>query len=164
MERHYKIKPLIITKFNLRKGDMVNRLFYGETYWAPNVSWYIEGADRNILIDTSISAEDTKRYTTTKAEDVIYFEDALSLIGLKPEDIDLIIHTHLHFDHCGNTQRKVHTLIKQAQKRYRYSYHRNRALIKQAEKGFSQPNYSNHIFSSCPLFCVTVLSRGFRLF
>jgi glyoxylase-like metal-dependent hydrolase (beta-lactamase superfamily II) len=94
MERHYKIKPLIITKFNLRKGD-----------WAPNVCWYIEGADRNILIDTSISAEHTKRYTTTKVEDVISFEDALSSIGLKPEDMDLIIHTHLHFDHCGNTSK-----------------------------------------------------------
>ena len=103
MQRHYKIKPLIVSKYNLRKGDMVNRLFYGETYWAPNVSWYIEGADRNILVDTSMSAEDTKKYTETKVEDLISFEDARSSVGLRPEDIELIIQTHLHFDHCGNT-------------------------------------------------------------
>lgn len=103
MEKQYKIKPLIISKYNLRKGDMTYRLFYGETYWAPNVTWFIEGADRNILIDTSMSAEDTKKYTETKAEDLISFEDALASVGLKPEDIDLIIQTHLHFDHCGNT-------------------------------------------------------------
>ena len=70
---------------------MVNRLFYGETYWAPNVTWFIEGADQNILIDTSMSAEDTKKYTETKAEDLISFEDALASVGRKPEDIDLLV-------------------------------------------------------------------------
>ncbi len=103
MEKQYKIRPLVVSKYNLRRGDMTNRLFYGETYWAPNVAWFIEGAGRNILIDTSMSAEDTKKYTETKAEDLISFEDALASVGRKPEDIDLIIQTHLHFDHCGNT-------------------------------------------------------------
>ncbi len=103
MEKQYKIKPLVVSKYNLRRGDMTNRLFYGETYWAPIVTWFIEGADQNILIDTSMSAEDTKKYTETKAEDLISFEDALASVGRKPEDIDLIIQTHLHFDHCGNT-------------------------------------------------------------
>ena len=50
-----------------------------------------------------MSAKDTKKYTETKAEDLISFEDALASVGRKPEDIDLIIQTHLHFDHCGNT-------------------------------------------------------------
>jgi len=27
MERQYKIKPLVVSKYNLRKGDMANRLF-----------------------------------------------------------------------------------------------------------------------------------------
>jgi len=31
------------------------------------------------------------------------FEDALATVGRKATDIDLIIQTHLHFDHCGNT-------------------------------------------------------------
>jgi glyoxylase-like metal-dependent hydrolase (beta-lactamase superfamily II) len=30
------------------------------------------------------------------------FEEALDTFGLKPEDIDIIIHTHLHNDHCEN--------------------------------------------------------------
>ena len=33
MEKQYKIRPLVVTKYNLRKGDMTNRLFYGETFW-----------------------------------------------------------------------------------------------------------------------------------
>lgn len=103
MEKQYKIKPLVISKYNLRKGDMTNRLFYGETYWAPNVAWFIEAEDHNILIDTSMSAEDTKKYTETKAENVVSLEDALASVGRKIDDIDLVIQSHLHFDHCGNT-------------------------------------------------------------
>jgi len=34
--------------------------------------------------------------------DVLEFEDALAVYNLKPEDIDIIIHTHLHNDHCEN--------------------------------------------------------------
>ncbi len=30
------------------------------------------------------------------------FEDALATLNLKPADIDTIIHTHLHNDHCEN--------------------------------------------------------------
>jgi glyoxylase-like metal-dependent hydrolase (beta-lactamase superfamily II) len=30
------------------------------------------------------------------------FEEGLSRWGLKPEDIDIVIHTHLHNDHCEN--------------------------------------------------------------
>ena len=30
------------------------------------------------------------------------FEEALDSYGLKPGDIDIIIHTHLHNDHCEN--------------------------------------------------------------
>jgi glyoxylase-like metal-dependent hydrolase (beta-lactamase superfamily II) len=33
---------------------------------------------------------------------ILEFEDALTTVNLKPEDIDIIIHTHLHNDHCEN--------------------------------------------------------------
>ncbi|MBV5345944.1 MAG: MBL fold metallo-hydrolase, partial [Rhodoferax sp.] len=33
------------------------------------------------------------------------FEEGLSRWGLKPEDIDVVIHTHLHADHCENDYR-----------------------------------------------------------
>ena len=31
------------------------------------------------------------------------FENALGSLALTPDGIDLVIQTHLHFDHCGNT-------------------------------------------------------------
>ena len=33
---------------------------------------------------------------------IMEFEDALATLNLKPGDIDIIIHTHLHNDHCEN--------------------------------------------------------------
>jgi glyoxylase-like metal-dependent hydrolase (beta-lactamase superfamily II) len=33
---------------------------------------------------------------------VMEFEEALETVGWKPEEIDIIIHTHLHNDHCEN--------------------------------------------------------------
>ena len=32
----------------------------------------------------------------------MHFEEALETVGWKPEDVDIIIHTHLHNDHCEN--------------------------------------------------------------
>jgi len=32
----------------------------------------------------------------------VTFEEGLAQWGLKPEDIDIVIHTHLHNDHCEN--------------------------------------------------------------
>jgi glyoxylase-like metal-dependent hydrolase (beta-lactamase superfamily II) len=34
--------------------------------------------------------------------EILEFEDALATVSLKPEHIDVIIHTHLHNDHCEN--------------------------------------------------------------
>ena len=58
----------------------------------------IEGTDKNIIVDTSGSA-DSLVMAGFKAEQVATPEDALKKVGLKCEDIDMVILTHLHFDH-----------------------------------------------------------------
>src|SRR5580704_329910 len=38
--------------------------------------------------------------------------DNLAAAGFAPEDIDIVINTHLHFDHCGwNTMQKVNSIV-----------------------------------------------------
>lgn len=34
---------------------------------------------------------------------IMEFEEALATVNLKPEDVDIVIQTHLHNDHCENT-------------------------------------------------------------
>jgi glyoxylase-like metal-dependent hydrolase (beta-lactamase superfamily II) len=84
-------------------GILLYRHRYGEKFMSPAYCWYIEGADQHIIIDTATDAELATSYRGFPAEKVATFEEALASLGLKPDDIDLVIQTHLHWDHCANT-------------------------------------------------------------
>jgi glyoxylase-like metal-dependent hydrolase (beta-lactamase superfamily II) len=62
----------------------------------------VQSGDFNLIIDTGIGSHfDSKLsglYTVDNEPGLIA---ALEKVGLKPEDIDIVINTHLHFDHCG---------------------------------------------------------------
>ncbi len=74
----------------------------------PIYCWYIEGGDKKILVDTGemhpLISEDREKAINGK---IYTFEDGLAKYGLKPEDIDIVIHTHLHNDHCENDYKCV---------------------------------------------------------
>ena len=101
--REYTIIPLPLGKILLDKSMMTYRMFMGEKIEIPYFSWYIKGADKNILIDTGISAAQAMKHSPAPFTDIQSFEEALASQGLKPEDIDYIIHTHCGHDHIGNT-------------------------------------------------------------
>lgn len=105
----YTIRPITLCRTQAEKGVMTYLTYYGEKIWRPYIFWIIEGAGQNILVDTAIQAEDYQNYRPKfrelHMEQLSTFEDALSKAGLRPEDIDLVIQTHLHFDHCFNTSR-----------------------------------------------------------
>jgi glyoxylase-like metal-dependent hydrolase (beta-lactamase superfamily II) len=66
--------------------------------------WYLEGGDKKILIDTGMEAPGSNGLVhgfPAKGGGETGTRDALSSIGLKPEDIDILILTHLHFDHTA---------------------------------------------------------------
>jgi N-acyl homoserine lactone hydrolase len=100
-----------IRPFNISEGlvdwsvltHMVGR---GSKVWNPNYIWYIEGPKEKILVDTSreeIGVNGLDRHgTTAKGGGINSIRLALRKIDLAPEDIDIIINTHLHYDHCSN--------------------------------------------------------------
>lgn len=78
----------------------------------PVPIWLIEGEDKTILIDTGLGDCDEVMamqaqygidYIATKSKDE-EIVTALAQKGLKPEDIDVVALTHLHFDHIGNNE------------------------------------------------------------
>ena len=85
------------------KGMMTYQHDYGTPYTIPIYCWYLEGGDKKILVDTGemrpIQSEDRESNIGGK---IYTFEEGLAKWGLKPEDIDVVIHTHLHADHCEN--------------------------------------------------------------
>lgn len=85
------------------KGMMTYQLDYGKPYTIPIYCWYLEGGEKNVLVDTGEMAPLQSREREGAIGGKIYtFEQGLARWGLKPEDIDIVIHTHLHNDHCEN--------------------------------------------------------------
>jgi len=101
----YRIRPLLLTIMEIDQGILTYRYNYGVKIKSPVVAWYIEGADAHILVDTGADAALATSYRGFLAEEVMNFDKALSTLGLKPEDIDIVVQTHLHWDHCANTQK-----------------------------------------------------------
>jgi len=57
----------------------------------------------NILIDSGAPPEVMHEYWDREYEEIMSFEDALDSVGVTADQIDIVIQTHLHFDHWGNT-------------------------------------------------------------
>lgn len=68
----------------------------------------IQTAKENILIDTGIGTRNDERFNSIYGvERKPTLSESLNRLGLKPEDITIVINTHLHFDHAGgNTIKK----------------------------------------------------------
>ena len=108
----YKIHPMVIGTKIFDKSMMTYQYGYGEKYTIPIYSWYIEGGDKNILVDTGEMNPIQSRDRESSINGKIYtFEGGLDNWGLKPEDIDIVIHTHLHNDHCENDYKCLNARI-----------------------------------------------------
>jgi len=70
----------------------------------------IEGPDALVLVDTGVgNKEDDKFrdiYGVENRGDPTRLEDAVRAAGFQPDDIDLVVLTHLHFDHAGGGTRR----------------------------------------------------------
>ena len=99
----YKIHPIVMGTKVFDKSMMTYQYGYGETYTIPIYSWYLEGGGRRILVDTGeMSPIQSPEREAAIGGKIYTFEDGLARWGLVPSDIDVIIHTHLHNDHCEN--------------------------------------------------------------
>jgi glyoxylase-like metal-dependent hydrolase (beta-lactamase superfamily II) len=63
----------------------------------------IKGGTQKILVDTGIEEfMESPDIEERIGFPVLPFEEALETVGWRPEEVDIIIHTHLHNDHCEN--------------------------------------------------------------
>jgi len=127
MANEYRIHPLPILRIYMDKGFFTYLNAYGEKFWFPVYSFYIEGAEKNLLVDTGCTAADMRKYSkfTSQAEDIVPFEDNLSKFGLSPQDIDIVIQTHLHLDHFLNTRKckNATVIVQEDELQFAYNPH-----------------------------------------
>jgi glyoxylase-like metal-dependent hydrolase (beta-lactamase superfamily II) len=81
-------------------ADDKNQIFAGLN------SLLVRTGKKNVLIETGIGNKMPEKLVAIYGQPAKLL-DSLNAVGLAPEDIDIVINTHLHFDHCGwNTVRK----------------------------------------------------------
>lgn len=73
----------------------------------PVFAVYVDHPDAKIMIDTGFDKTWVERKLpfekpTQTAEQTIQAQ--LASIGVKPEEIDVVVNSHLHFDHCSNNK------------------------------------------------------------
>lgn len=101
----FKIRPLSTGRFlEMEKSNFTYAVDQGVKIQSTILMWFIDGAKNKILVDTGGSdPEWGARYhhpiEQKPHEDPI---KAIEGLGLKPTDIDIIVNTHLHWDHCFN--------------------------------------------------------------
>jgi glyoxylase-like metal-dependent hydrolase (beta-lactamase superfamily II) len=76
----------------------------------------IESPGALVLVDTGIGNKETERfhqiYGVENRGSPTRLEDALRAVGFAPEDVQIVVNTHLHFDHAGgNTLRQEGKLL-----------------------------------------------------
>lgn len=100
----YTIHPLVIGANETDQGIMTYIQGYGRPVWIPMLVFLIKGGPENIIVDTGIETFMVpENLGPDNGFEVLEFEEALGRHGLTPEDIDVVIQTHLHIDHCENT-------------------------------------------------------------
>lgn len=74
----------------------------------------IRAHGKNILVDTGLGSKEDHKFRRMFAVDrTPTLLDSLKRLGLGREDIDMVINTHLHFDHAGgNTMREADETIR----------------------------------------------------
>ena len=102
--KHCTIYPIPLWISPSDKSRMLYFANIGQPVCVTGYIWYIAGAKEKILVD---SGGDTEHLTKIGllAHDLQTLESGLNKVGITANDIDLIIQTHLHFDHMAFASR-----------------------------------------------------------
>jgi N-acyl homoserine lactone hydrolase len=110
----YKAKPYTIIPIPLwtvevpAQGIFTYLVDVGKLSKVAGYVWYIKGPELKILVDAGDRAADMQThgfpavpYRAGAEPDADPITPGLAKLGLMPQDIDIVILTQLHFDHCA---------------------------------------------------------------
>jgi len=111
--------------FCLDKSLVVYMKYMGEVYEAALKPLLIlTDSGEKVLVDTGIGElpETHRRFFPVRRKADETLEAQLLRHGLKTDDIDVVINTHLHFDHCGNNKlfKKSRFIVQRDELKYAY--------------------------------------------
>jgi glyoxylase-like metal-dependent hydrolase (beta-lactamase superfamily II) len=116
---HYTITPVCVGMLTTDHAQLVWGQQFGTKVQIPVLMFYVQGGGRRILVDTGCSAPESAAkyhypFVRKPEEDP---KRALEAAGVSPAEIDTIVCTHLHWDHCYNHElfTKARFLIQRAE-------------------------------------------------
>jgi N-acyl homoserine lactone hydrolase len=101
---NYTITPVSVGTLTIDKSKFIWGQGFGTKVQIPMLMFYVEGGGKRILVDTGCSDPEWAakyHYPLIRKPE----EDptrALEAIGVNPAEIDIVVSTHLHWDHCYN--------------------------------------------------------------
>lgn len=134
----YYIVPLDLGDFTSDKSFSYLRRFVGQKQQEKVVSAFIGGAKKRIVVDAgppdlehSLKYHPEFQSEPRKREQEI--EAQLARAGVKPEEIDIVVLTHLHWDHVGNVTKFPNAQFICSQEELRFALHPLPCLYKAYE-------------------------------
>lgn len=122
------IKLLFDGYFELDMGMLVyaKTPYYGVKYMAALKPLLIQTDAENILVDTGIGdlPEEVKKFYKPDRPQTL--AQSLAAEDLAPDDISVVINTHLHVDHCGNNRlfKNAKFIVQESELEYAQNPHR----------------------------------------
>lgn len=102
---NYVIHPIPLAEMTIDKSMLTYRLNFGQPYTQIAYVWYIEGPKEKILVDAGVNPEYLSEKRGIATKQIQSLESGLNKVGLAPDDIDLVIITHLHSDHVAQARK-----------------------------------------------------------
>lgn len=104
----YLIRPLRTGTIVVDKGAYITRgIGLGQMVEIPATAWYITDGRRRVMVDTGMCATALASWhhhgSWQGPGEAVH--EQLAAIGVDPRDIDCVVLTHLHWDHCHNLDR-----------------------------------------------------------
>lgn len=100
------LHPLV----NLFMDNEYSMMTYGENFGVkkeiPVIFWLIRGGGRTILVDSGACDAEQATKTHYPAHQTVDMlpQNLLAARGVRPEDVEHVVLTHLHWDHCYNLE------------------------------------------------------------
>ena len=100
-----RIKPVCVGKSEIDKSILTYLRGQGTKIIVPHIIWVIEGGEKLVAVDSGpaapeiVSRELGRNLARKVNEEPV---QALKNAGVDPSEVEILVATHLHWDHCGN--------------------------------------------------------------
>lgn len=100
--RHWTIAPLILARATRDKSQVILLGDVGTNVEGAVLAWLLMSGSEKILVDTGLGLLDTPDACNLFDQGAdLTMEAQLIRFNTNPAEIEMVINTHLHIDHCG---------------------------------------------------------------